>query len=77
MLGKNPFRWFLYFILTIAVLKLCYNLGYRMVSGRSRAASEARAGKARPNQGAQGLRGIILDPADSAAAAADTAAQSR
>ena len=42
MLGNNPFRWFLFVVLALVVLKLGYNLGHRLVSGRARPAVEAR-----------------------------------
>ena len=34
MAGKNIFRTFLYFVVAIVVLKLCYNLGYGLVTKR-------------------------------------------
>ena len=69
MLGKNPFRTFLYIVGLIVVVKLCYNLGYRIANKKLGPATEAPQPKTRANREAQGLRGLTLDPADSAEAA--------
>lgn len=72
MPGKNPFRLFLYLVGFIVVAKLCYNLGYRLVSGKAGAATEAARPKTRASREAAGLRGLTIDPADSAEAAQAT-----
>ena len=72
MLGKNPFRTFLYLVALMVVAKLCYNLGNRLVSKMSGAASEAAPPKTRATREAEGLRGVDVDPADSAEAAPTT-----
>jgi len=59
MFGKNIFRTFLYFVVAIVLLKLCYNLGYGLVNKRV-----APATRASPSE-----TGISPAPADSAAAA--------
>ena len=41
MLGKNPFRTFLYLVVAIVLVKLCYNLGYRLVNRKLEPAAEA------------------------------------
>ncbi len=73
MLGKNPFRWFLFIVVAIVVAKLCYNLGSRLINGRQKPQTEAQGPNSGAYRRAQGLRGVTVDPADSAAAAADTA----
>ncbi|MDO7848273.1 hypothetical protein Q5H92_18040 [Hymenobacter sp. M29] len=60
MFGKNIFRTFLYFVVAIVLLKLCYNLGYGLVNRRMAPATGAVPAK--------------TAPADSAAAAPTTAA---
>ena len=72
MLGKNPFRTFLYVVVSIVLVKLCYNLGYRIVNRKLESASEASRPKTRANREAEGLRGLTIDPADSAEAAQPT-----
>jgi hypothetical protein len=72
MLGKNPFRTFLYIVVSIVVVKLCYNLGYRVVNKKLSSASEASRPKTRGRREAEGLRGLTIDPADSAEAAQTT-----
>jgi len=69
MLGKRPFRTVLYILLAIAVAKLCYNLGYRIVNRKLASAAEAPAPATRASRQAAGLRGVAIDPADSAEAA--------
>jgi len=69
MLGKNPFRTFLYIVVSMVLVKLCYNLGYRLATRKLGAASEASRPKTRANREAEGLRGLTIDPADSAEAA--------
>ena len=72
MLGKNPFRTFLYVVVAIVLAKLCYNLGYRVVNRKFESAAEAARPKTRTNREAAGLRGLTIDPADSAEAAQTT-----
>ena len=72
MLGKNPFRTFLYIVVSIVLVKLCYNLGYRIVNKKFEAAPEAARPKTRASREAEGLRGLTIDPADSAEAARTT-----
>jgi len=69
MLGKNPFRWFLYLLVVIVLAKLLYNLGYRYASKQMAPSTEAPRTKTGAYKQAQGLRGVNLDPADSAEAA--------
>ena len=69
MLGKNPFRTFLYIVVSIVLVKLCYNLGYRIANKKFKSAAEAPQPKTRANREAEGLRGLTIDPADSAEAA--------
>ena len=69
MLGKNPFRIFLYIVVSMVLVKLCYNLGYRLATRKLGAAAEASRPKTRANREAEGLRGLTIDPADSAEAA--------
>lgn len=69
MLGKNPFRTFLYIVVSMVLVKLCYNLGYRVVNRRLESASESARPKTRARREAEGLRGLTVDPADSAEAA--------
>jgi hypothetical protein len=69
MFGKNPFRTVVYIILAIVIAKLCYNLGYRIVNKRIKSASEAHRPNTRANREAEGLRGVTIDPTDSAEAA--------
>ncbi len=76
MLGKNRFRWFLYLVGGIVLVRLLYNLGYRAVNDRLNAATEVPAQTPKVSREGQGLRGIIVDPADSVEVA-DTAAQAR
>lgn len=73
MLGKNPFRTFLYIVGLIVVVKLCYNLGYRIANKKLGAATEAPRPKTKASREAEGLRGLTIDPADSAEAAQMTA----
>ena len=68
MLGKNPFRWLLFLVLFIVVAKLFYNLGYRAVT-RKFGGTEMPRTTPRANREAGGLRGVTVDPADSAEAA--------
>ena len=75
--SKNRFRWLLYFLVAIVLLKLGYNLGYRLVNGRNKPGEEARRGKSGAYRQAQGLRGVEVDPADSAEVAADTVTRAR
>ena len=72
MLGKNPFRTFLYIVVSIVLVKLCYNLGYRLVSKKLDSAAEVPRPTTRANREAEGLRGLTIDPADSAEAAQTT-----
>ena len=72
MLGKNPFRTFLYFVVSIVLVKLCYNLGYRLVNKRLAPATEIAQPKTNARREAEALRGITIDPADSAEAAQPT-----
>ena len=72
MFGKNPFRTFLYVVVFIVLAKLCYNLGNRLVSKMSGAASETTPPKTRTSREAEGLRGLNVDPADSTEAAQAT-----
>ncbi len=72
MLGKNPFRTFLYLVVSLVLAKLCYNLGNRLVSRMSGTAAEAPRPKTRAGREAEGLRGLTIDPADSAEAAQTT-----
>ena len=74
---KNRFRWFLYLVVTIVLLKLCYNLGNRLINGRTPPATTLPPGNTDAYRQAQGLRGVEIDPADSAEAAADTARRVR
>ncbi|MBF9236469.1 hypothetical protein I2I05_03580 [Hymenobacter sp. BT683] len=76
MLGKNPFRWFLFLVVAIVVARLLYNLGYRAVTERLNPTTEMPAPTPKASREGQGLRGIILDPADSVQMA-DTATQAR
>ncbi|WP_035563062.1 hypothetical protein [Hymenobacter sp. IS2118] len=76
MLGKNRFRWFLYLVGGIVLVRLIYNLGYRAVNDRLNATTEMPAQTPKASREGQGLRGIIVDPADSVEVA-DTAAQAR
>lgn len=69
MLGKNPFRTFLYIVVSIVLVKLCYNLGYRIANRKFKSAAETPQLKTRANREAEGLRGLTIDPADSAEAA--------
>ena len=69
MLGKNPFRTFLYIVVSIVLVKLCYNLGYRIANKKFKSAAEVQQPKTRANREAEGLRGLTIDPADSAEAA--------
>lgn len=69
MLGKNPFRWFLFLVVFIVVAKLCYNLGYRAVSKKLNPGMETAPPPTRANRQAEGLRGVTIDPADSLEAA--------
>ena len=69
MLGKNPFRWFLFVVVFIVVAKLFYNLGYRAVTQKFGPRVETRRPATRANRQAEGLRGVTIDPADSAEAA--------
>ena len=69
MLGKNPFRWFLFVMVAIVLLKLCYNLGYRFASQKLNPGTETSQPTPKANRQAEGLRGVTIDPADSAEAA--------
>ena len=69
MLRRNPFRLFLYLVGIIVVAKLCYNLGYRLATRKLGTTTEAPRPKTRANREAAGLRGLTIDPADSAEAA--------
>ena len=69
MLRKNPFRWFLFLVVAIVVAKLFYNLGYRAVNRRLGPATETPRRTPAANRQAEGLRGVTIDPADSAEAA--------
>ncbi|OGX84433.1 hypothetical protein [Hymenobacter glacialis] len=69
MLGKNRFRWFLYFLVAIVLAKLAYNLGYRYASRRLNPTTETAPPPTQANRQAQGLRGVTIDPADSVEAA--------
>ena len=69
MLGKNPFRWFLFVVVAIVLAKLCYNLGYLYATLKLAPTTEAPRAKTGAYKQAQGLRGVTLDPADSAEAA--------
>ena len=69
MLGKNPFRWFLFVVVFIVVAKLCYNLGYRAVTKKFNPGVETTPPNTKANRQAEGLRGVTIDPADSAEAA--------
>ena len=73
MLGKNPFRWFLFIVVFIVIAKLCYNLGYRAVTQKFGTKVETPQPNVRANRQAEGLRGVNIDPADSAEAAQMTA----
>ena len=72
MLSKNPFRTFLYIVVSMVLVKLCYNLGSRIANKKFGAASEASRPKTRVNREAEGLRGLTIDPTDSAEAAQPT-----
>lgn len=76
MLGKNPFRWFLLIVVSIVVFRLCYNLGNRLINGRPKPMVEAPGENAGAARGAQGLRGVIVEPNDSVAVA-DSATQTQ
>jgi hypothetical protein len=69
MLGKNPFRLLLYVVVFIVIAKLCYNLGYRAVSQKFGSKTETQPPTNRATRRAEGLRGVTIDPADSAEAA--------
>ncbi len=73
MLGKNPFRWLLFIVLFIVIAKLFYNLGYRAVTQKFGPKVETPRSTTRANREAEGLRGVTIDPADSAEAAQMTA----
>jgi hypothetical protein len=73
MLGKNPFRTFLYLVLTIVVLKLCYNLGHSFATRRLKSATEQPGTATQTNRQGQALRGVILEPADTVTQAQKTA----
>jgi hypothetical protein len=64
MSSKNIFRTFLYVVVAIVLLKLCYNLGYRLVSKKQAPASRA----------APVPTGISPDSTDTGGAALTTAA---
>ncbi|OGX82653.1 hypothetical protein BEN47_04585 [Hymenobacter lapidarius] len=69
MLGKNPFRWFLFLVVAIVLAKLLYNLGYSYASRKMNSTTEAAPPPTQVNRQAQGLRGVTIDPADSVEAA--------
>ena len=60
MFGKNLFRTFLYIVVSMVLVKLCYNLGYRAVNKKLGSAKEA------PRSRTNILPGMSPDPADSA-----------
>ena len=59
MFGKNPFRTLLYIVVSMVLVKLCYNLGYGPASKKLSAAQQ----KARRSQ-AYGLPGMSPEDAD-------------
>ena len=69
MLGKNPFRWFLFLVVGIVLAKLLYNLGYSYASRKMNPTTETAPPRTQANRQAQGLRGVTIDPADSVEAA--------
>lgn len=68
MLRKNPFRLLLYFVVTIVVLKLCYNLWYSLANRRHDATKETPRPASNARRQGQELRGVQVEPLDSAAA---------
>ena len=70
MFGKNLFRPFLFLVLGLVLLKLAYNLGYAYANKKFGAANGATEKQARGAGQGQKLRGVIAEPADSAADAA-------
>jgi hypothetical protein len=68
MFGKNTFRTFLYFVVGIVLLKLCYNLGYGLVNKRLRPATQVSPAQNETSSAP------TLAPADSAEAARVTTA---
>lgn len=42
MFGKNLFRTFLYIVVSMVLVKLCYNLGYRVASKKWGSGQETR-----------------------------------
>ncbi|UOQ97513.1 hypothetical protein MUN81_20060 [Hymenobacter sp. 5317J-9] len=69
MLRKNPFRLFLYLVIGIVVLKLCYNLGYSFVKKRADETTNTPRHVSNARRQGQELRGVQAEPVDSAAAA--------
>ncbi|MET4074667.1 hypothetical protein [Hymenobacter sp. UYCo722] len=59
MFGKNPFRTFLYILVSMVLVKLCYNLGYGAASKKLSPAQQ----KTRRSQ-AYGLPGMSPEDAD-------------
>ena len=70
MLGNNPFRWFLFVVMALVVLKLGYNLSHRLVSGRPRPAVGARPPSAADDRSKEADEHALATPADSATAGA-------
>ena len=72
MFGKNPFRTFLYVVVSIVLVKLCYNLGYGIANKRLAPATQGTQPTTNGRRQAEALRGMTIDPADSAEAAQTT-----
>jgi hypothetical protein len=72
MLSKNPFRTFLYVVVALVLVKLCYNLGYGIVNKWLAPATPAAQPKTNARRQAEALRGLNIDPADSLEAAQPT-----
>ncbi|WP_426058870.1 hypothetical protein [Hymenobacter sp. B1770] len=63
----------MFIVLFIVIAKLFYNLGYRAVTQKFGPKVETPRSTTRANREAEGLRGVTIDPADSAEAAQMTA----
>ena len=70
MLGNNPFRWFLFVVMAMVLLKLGYNLSHRLVSGRPRPTAGVRPPTAADDRHEEAEAKAPVAPADSAMAGA-------
>ena len=66
MFGKNPFRTLLYIVVSMVLVKLCDNLGYRIANRKLGSAQKAPRGQAYT---LPGLSPDDAEPADTAGSA--------